>query len=180
MIVMQKGFATLEVILAILIVSVLMTCAVPNAAKIIDTVALDYESKRLYSDLRFAQALSRSATTSDIGMTNLFNKSGILMPQTASLKFSYPDKGVHSWQIVRGSEDNAPAVRKPHVLSYGVKIIFERKQEHLRMIKFNSTGEVQDISNNAANGHIILESRNGKRLKFIFDNVGRFRVEKYD
>ncbi|MBQ6132327.1 MAG: type II secretion system protein [Selenomonadaceae bacterium] len=39
---MQKGFATLEIILFTLIIAVLATATLPNAARIIDRVALDY------------------------------------------------------------------------------------------------------------------------------------------
>ena len=52
---MQKGIATLEVILAVLIIALLMKVAVPNATRLIDRAALDYETKRLYSELRFLQ-----------------------------------------------------------------------------------------------------------------------------
>ena len=64
---MQKGFATLEIIFAVIIVVALTTCALPNAVRMIDNVALDYEYKRLYSELRFLQAVSRSTSVSDAG-----------------------------------------------------------------------------------------------------------------
>lgn len=175
---MQKGFATLEVILVIFIISVLMTCAVPNAARIIDKVSLDYETKRLYSDLRFVQALNRSATVTDTGMTNVLNNNKIFPPPVASIVFENPIENSGGWQIVRGTEITDPAVREKHVLSYGVKIIIDQKNEHLRRIKFDTTGEPQDIYSRAANGHITLKSRRGKESKIVFDTVGRFRGEK--
>lgn len=165
---MQKGFATLEVILVILIISVLMTCAVPNAARIIDKVSLDYETKRLYSELRFVQAFNRSATITDIGMQRLLFDNKINPPQTASIVFENPIENSGSWQIVRGLEDNAPVVRKAHVLSYGVKI-----SSPSRNVSFNYEGKSSIISN-----HITLKSRRGKEQYIRFDSVGRFRVEK--
>lgn len=179
MIIMQKGFATLEVILVIFIISVLMTCAVPNAARIIDKISLDYETKRLYSDLRFVQALDRSATITDIGMQRLLFDNKINPPQTASIVFENPIENSGGWQIVRGTEITDPAIREPHYLSYGVKIVFEKGHEDLRRIKFDITGKPQNISGSVANGHIILTSRNKKYAsKIVFDTVGRFRGEK--
>ena len=165
---MQKGFATLEVILVILIISVLMTCAVPNAARIIDKVSLDYETKRLYSDLRFVQALNRSATVTDTGMTNVLNNNKIFPPPVASIVFDNPIENSGGWQIIRGLEDNAPAVREKHILSYGVKI-----SSPSRHINFSFEGESSIISN-----HLTLKSRRGKESKIIFDSVGRFHGEK--
>lgn len=165
---MQKGFATLEVILVIFIISVLMTCAVPNAASIIDKVSLDYETKRLYSDLRFVQALDRSTTVTDAGMTDVLNNNKIFPPPVASIVFDNPINNSSSWQIVRGLEDNAPAVREKHILSYGVKISSPSRDVH-----FSFEGEASITSNN-----ITLKSRRGKEQYIRFDSVGRFRVEK--
>ena len=167
---MQKGFATLEVILVIFIISVLMTCAVPNAARIIDKVSLDYETKRLYSDLRFIQAFNRSAIVSDIGMLGILDRNGINILPAASIVFDNPINNSSSWQIVRGLEDNAPVVRKAHVLSYGVKI-----SSPSRNISFNFDGKASIISN-----HITLKSRRGKESKIVFDSVGRFMAKNDD
>lgn len=167
---MQKGFATLEVILVIFIISVLMTCAVPNAARIIDKVSLDYETKRLYSDLRFVQALNRSGTVKNTGMNGI----GIDSSPPATIILNNPTdipKGwkADGWKITLGAESNAPTIRETHYLSYGVKLSSPNFQ-----INFDSDGKSNINSN-----HLLLTSRSNKySSKIIFDSVGRFHGEK--
>ena len=52
----QKGFATFEAILAVTIISVLAFIAVPKIDRVIDKIALDYEMKRLCSEIEFASS----------------------------------------------------------------------------------------------------------------------------
>ena len=58
---MHKGLATLEIIFAMLIIAILATCAVPNAARILDRATLDYETKKFYTDMRAVQSFDRVA-----------------------------------------------------------------------------------------------------------------------
>ena len=150
---MQKGFATLEIIFAVIIVVALTTCALPNAVRMIDNVALDYEYKRLYSELRFLQAVSRSTSVSDAGTGQNFAST-----VSPVMKIS-PDK--LSYQIKRGND----ALREVHKMHY-VKSFTAPKDE----ISFDDTGKANVTSNS-----IILTSRLGKSKKIVFDSVGRIR-----
>ena len=149
---MQKGIATLEVILAALIIALLMKIAVPNATRLIDRAALDYETKRLYSELRFLQAMNRSAKF-DLTGTGLSDVSG----EYVSIKFT--DK---SYQVVRGLGYTGSAVREVHYLSYGVKLSSPKN-----VINF----ETEKIVSN----RITLTSRLGKTKQISFDSVGRMQ-----
>ena len=57
----QRGFATLEIICVLIIISVLTTVAVPKMARMVDSAMLDYEMKIFLSDLDFAKALNKNA-----------------------------------------------------------------------------------------------------------------------
>ncbi len=157
---MQKGLATLEIILATMIIAILASSAVPNAARLIDSVSLDYETKRLYSELRFIQEMSRSTTISDIGTGG----TGIITDTGAEpTLIIYPDKNYY--QVFRAADENNP-IREPHYLSKGIKISSPKNK-----ISFNSDGKA-DINSN----HITLTSRFGKNKYLIFDSVGRIRA----
>ncbi len=153
---MQKGFATLEIIFAVIIVAVLTTCALPNAVRMIDNVALDYEYKRLYSELRFLQAVSRSTSVSDAGTGKNFAST-----VSPVMKIS-PDN--LSYQIKRGNDE----LREAHKMHYIANLDFTGKVYN--EISFDDTGKSNVTSNS-----IILTSRLGKSKKIVFDSVGRIR-----
>ena len=157
---MQKGLATLEIICAIIIIGVLVKVAVPNAAQILDTAALDYETKKLYSDLRFVQEMNRSSTIvlTGTGNTNLLGNNG---GEKITLFISSNE---NSWQIFREAGLNN-SIREPHNLSYGVKVY-----SPIQKINFDSDGKANINSN-----HITLTSRLGKKRYIIFNSVGRMR-----
>ena len=156
---MQKGIATLEIILAIMIIAILATVAVPNAVRLIDRVSLDYETKRLYSELRFIQEMSRSSTISAIGTGG----TGIIKgnDEKPTLKF-YSEKNYY--QVFKDADN---PLREPHYLSYGVKISSPKNE-----INFDSDGKA-----NINSDHLTLTSRLGKEKKIVFDSVGRIRGE---
>lgn len=151
---MQRGIATLEIILATFIIALLMSIAVPNAVKIVDRIALDYETKRLYSDLRFLQAISRSDTFDAVG-TGRTDFDFVEAPymQITPVKFST--------QILRG---NIP-LREAHYMQ-NIKNISSPKNR----ISFDSDGKA-----NINSDSIVLTSRLGKKSAIVFDSVGRIR-----
>ncbi len=153
---MQKGFATLEIIFAVIIIAALTTCAIPNAVRMIDNVALDYEYKRLYSELRFLQAVSRSTSVSDAGTGQNFAST-----VSPVMKIS-PDK--LSYQIKRSNDE----LREAHKMHYIANLDFTGKVYN--EISFDDTGKSNVTSNS-----IILTSRLGKSKKIVFDSVGRIR-----
>ena len=163
---MQKGFASLEVILAALIISLLATVAVPQAVRLVDKFALDYEYKRLYSELQFVRTLNRAATVSPEGMsmTDFLSSKGITVAKRVELKL---ESGANSYQILR---DDKP-IRETHYLSYGVT--FSNETDVPKKIWFNTAG-YSDIKNRT----IVLKSRFGSKTKIIFDGVGRIRGDK--
>lgn len=166
--IMQKGFATLEIIFAVFIIAVLMSCAIPNVVRIIDTVAFDYETKKFYSDLRFLQAVNRSGkfNTSGMGRSFIMNDSAIFMKI---------NKETNSYQILRG--DNTP-LREAHYMRNLKKMEFGGNISS--PIQFDATGRVTNQNNSNLDGTITLTSRLGKTSKIVFNSVGRIRGGRDD
>ena len=158
---MQKGIATLEVVLAALIIALLMKVAVPNATKLIDRAALDYETKRLYSELRFLQAVNRSAKFNATGTGGFY----VTNDEFLSIKFTGT-----SYQVVRGSGLSEATVREVHYLSYGVKLSW-KSGKTLYTISTEVSGNF-DIKNDT----LILTSRLDNKNGLVFDPVGRLRA----
>ncbi len=148
---MQRGFATLEIIFATMIIVVLVTCTLPNVEHAVDRVALDYETKRLYSELRFLQAINRSGT---------FNAKGTGRTDLGTPNAPLMEININSYQILRGTD----ALREAHYMQ-NIKSIATPTEN----ITFDDTGQ----SN--VNGSIILTSQFDKQSKIVFDTVGRIR-----
>ena len=159
---MQRGLATLEIIFAIIIIGVLVKVAVPNAAQILDTAALDYETKKLYSELRLVQEMNRSSTVVSKG-TGRTEQSGDYIILTIK-------RNENSYLVSRGTK----SLREPHQLAYGVTVKLESSNDAIITIYFKSNGHADINGDNK--GKIILTSRRGKKRKIIFDNVGRIRA----
>lgn len=160
---MQKGFASLEIILTVMIIALLATVAVPNAARILDKVALDYERKRLYSELQFLRTFDRSANVDATGlnMPNFFVGKKKTIRSVAIMNFDFY---ANSYQIFRGGKP----VREPHYLSYGVT--FSDETEVPKQIQFDAKGTA-----NVNSKTIVLKSPRGYTTKLRFDSVGRIR-----
>lgn len=166
---MQKGLATLEMIFAVGIVAILIAVIIPKTARVLDRAALDYEYKKLYSDLRFLQAISRSGTFDLTGTGN----EGLLSNELPYMKIM-PNR--RSWQIFRvnnnGGEETA---REEHVLGNNINF---SKPTGLLKITFDTMGfsEIKDENNKKVTSFsIILTSSYGDPNKIVFDSVGRFR-----
>ena len=153
---MQKGFATLEVIFAVLIIAVLATCAVPNAARMIDRVALNYETKRLYTEMRFLQSYDRMAfmKNSHFDAANSVNS---VNDESFRLLISQKKYIVE--------KNSSGKIFAEHYFSNGMTVDKGKK------IKFDDMGKVDPATSDT----LTFTSRRGKKLYFVFDTVGRFR-----
>ena len=152
----EKGFAMIEIILLTLIISVLTATAVPKISKMLEKVSLDYETKKMYSELRFVQSVNRSATFDEAFFQNKIPNSKPVMFQASSTFY----------QIFRG--DNNHLIRPRHNMSRNISLTFS--SDKMRMFWFEPYGKV------SANGSITIKSNVGER-KMIFDSVGRWRAE---
>ena len=148
---MQKGFATLEVVIAVFVISLLFSCAVPNAARIVDRVSLDYEIKRLYTDMRFLQSHER--------MTSMRDSHGFDESPKSQVRMIVTTKGYRV-------EKNADST-----FYYGNDFSNGVTADKGKIIRFDDMGRVDPATSDT----LTFTSRRGKKLYFIFDSVGRFR-----
>lgn len=157
---MQKGFSTLEVVIAVFVISVLLSCAVPNAARIVDRVSLDYEIKRLYTEMRFVQSFDRMSYMRD----SHFNT------HTANNPITFEIKETNYIIKTRVPEK----IYEQYFLPRDFKISYPKNMD-FKWITFDHMGEATKPDGENLNGHIVFTSRRGKKLYFVFDTVGRFR-----
>lgn len=147
---MQRGFATFEVILAALIVALLAGVTVPNVVRVVDKVALDYETKRLYTDLRAVQAFDRMTNMKDGHFGKNIADDSIRMTIT-----------VAGYVIEKNSNDT---IYTTHLFSNGVTA------DKSKTIRFDDMGKVTPADSDT----LRLTARYG-RSSIVFDSVGRFR-----
>ena len=152
----QRGFATLEVILATTIISLLAFVAVPKIDRVVEKVFLDYEMKRFCSEVNLTRSLNRSSSFD----SKLFFRT-ISRPKNEI--FLNIDKNT-SYQLYQ----NKKYIRDRHYLSAGIKINYSPSK--MSKIEFNSEGIYQSGS-----GTITLTSPRGEKAEIVFDSVGRWR-----
>lgn len=156
---MQKGVATLEIVMVIFIVAVLISCAVPNAVRVLDRVSLDYETKNLYTKLRFLQSHERMTYMPD----SHFEKArGNKFENFRNKLIIYPEKYV----ITKNSNDKI--VYDDRYFLDGVTV------SKSKIINFDDMGKISPATSDT----LILKSRLGKEFYFVFDSVGRFRSSR--
>lgn len=168
---MQRGFATIEIILVTLIIAVLVKVAVPKAAQLIDAVALDYENKRFYSESRYVQAMGRSTKLSitGVGNTNIVSATG-------TQPTLHIDTTKNYYRVFRNAGTDKP-LREPHYLSNGMTIKLESGTDATIQINFDSDGKaiIRNDSNTLNSATLTLTSRLGKKKYIVFNSVGRIR-----
>ena len=167
---MQKGFATLEIIFAVMIFALLAGAALPNAIRVLEISSLDYETKRLYSELRFAQALSRGSKVETAPMGGKFETDP---SPGATMTINYSTHP-NSWQVRLGQNDYDLLLREQHYLRYGEKFSFKG---NLRKISFDSAGHPKGENQKSVSGTLTLTTRSGRdKSSIVFDSVGRILV----
>ena len=145
----QRGFATLEIICVILIISVLTTVAVPQMLRLIDKARLDYEMKTLLNNLELAKSLNRVSHYDREIFVN-----GLPLTYETSV---YINEDSYEYQV------NGQRVGERYKLPQGF------------MLKRNSSlkNPLEFSKNN--NGTLTMISKFGYTRKIIFDTVGRWR-----
>lgn len=150
----QRGFATLEIILVIMIISLLAEVALPNMASMVDVAQVEYEMKSLLSTLDATKSLNKNSHFKP----EIFEYVPELnnARQQIYLRINY-DKG--TYQIV----SNLEGINEMHELPTGFAI--EKNAKLNNPIEFDKNND----------GHITITSRYGVKRYIIFDSVGRWR-----
>lgn len=147
----QRGLATLEIILVVMIIAVLTTIAVPKMARLVDKVQLDYEMKIFLSTLDFAKSLNKSAFYN----REIFQYAPL--SNTPSKVQVNINENLRRYEIKQDS-----AVLQSHDLPAGFSI------------KRNGSLGVMINVSEGNSGHIALTSKFGDKRYIYFDSVGRW------
>ena len=150
---MQKGFATLEIVFIVLIIAGLASVAVPNATRILDRVALDYETKKIYTDLRALQSFDRMTEMKDSHFNTAIK---------TQLKFNVER---NRYTIMKNETSQ---ILTEHYFSNGVTVTKNWE------FKFDDMGKITNKSGAAISDSMEIKSRYGSTYIRI-DSVGRFR-----
>jgi len=160
----QNGFATLEIILIIGIIAIFSTVAVPKMARILDKVALNYELKRLYSELNFARSIGKSSMIEG-GIFNTFYNTG-----NGQIEFWLYSRNYSSANMRNLYQMKRPAVTSSYYYRY--KLTNDIKLDgnnSVRKISFNNSGTF------ISQPGIELTSKYNYKAYIYLDTVGRIR-----
>ena len=150
----QGGFATIEIILVVMIISLLATVALPNMARMVDVAQVDYEMKILLSTLDFTKSLNKNSHYKPEIFKNVpsFSESG------HELQIDI-DENLNRYTIMQNGENFS----EPHNLPNGFSIICEKGMPK------------QIFPNTKYSGHIRINSGQDINRYVISDSAGRWR-----
>ena len=148
----QRGFATLEIICVILIISVLTTIAVPQMVRLLDKARLDYEMKTFLNNLELARSLERGTNYSP----EIFKDSPFLADKQSEEINLYINE--NSYEILKNGKRIGDLKELPNGFSL-------RRNDSLK-------NPLEFSHNN--NGTLTILSKFDER-RIIFDSVGRWR-----
>ena len=160
----QGGLAALEVVIVAAIAAIFATVAVPNAARILGKVQLDYEMKRLYSTLNLARSLGKSSAYNPaIFNGKLVDGYSSRIEMTIRKDNDTVAKNSYEIQIVGKSEKYYQ-----HDLRGGVKLSFSGGSPFT--VNFDDANKYSSANSKT----FTLTSKFGEAY-IISDSVGRFR-----
>lgn len=144
----QRGLATFEIILVVMIIAVLATVAVPKMARLVDKVQLDYEMKIFLSTLDFAKSLNKNAFYNG----EIFQYTDLDKVSTVQINII---ENLRRYEVKQDSE-----VLKYHDLPKNFSIAD------------NLNGIIYFTKSNS--GHVTLTSKLGDKRYIYIDSVGRW------
>ena len=147
----QKGFATLEAILVVSIISLLVFVGVPKMSKILDTLWLNYEVERFCSAVDFGRNLNRSSAY-DAGIFDSYFDGG----DGLTLDIYYDLNG---YELHQGEK----IVGQPYRLKNGITL------------KWHEGALEKIIFSGGQSGTVRFASQFGKVVEVNIDSVGRVR-----
>ena len=153
----QNGFATLEIIIVMLIISALAGVIVPKITRIVDIANLDYEVKKFRSEFLFARSLSRSEKFNATIFSSVDSGEAITLHVRNK-----------SYEINRGTN----SVRGNNLLPNGFSITYQKGLDTLIFAQ----GKILD----GKSGTYIFTSPLKNQRNLVLDSVGRLRIDEND
>ena len=148
----QKGFATLEIIFIMLIISILAGSVIPKISRSLDTVQLDYETKKFIGEFYLAKSLNRTANYSANKFFNLDLDPAHPVQIDVHEKFYYLKR-------------NTSEIGDRNYLAKGMKF------SDSKVFQFNDEEDYY----RGSSVNMIFKSRLGRNSELVVDSVGRIR-----
>ena len=152
----QRGFATLEIIFIMLIISILAGSVIPKISRSLDTVQLDYETKKFIGEFYLAKSLNHTANYSANKFFSLHLDSAYPVIIDVHEKFYYFKR--HTSEI--GDRN---------YLVNGMSIKFSDTDS--KIFQFNDEEDYY----RGSSVNMIFKSRLGRNSELVIDSVGRIR-----
>ena len=143
----------MELVLVMLIIGLLAGATVPNAVNVLDRLSLDYETKRLYTNLRALQAFDRMTNMQDSRFNRTIDESVKLIVR--------PER----YTLEKNSDGEIYA---EHRFQGGVTA------GKVKSVRFDEMGKVTPATSDT----LYITSRLGKTTSIVFDTVGRFKLAR--
>ena len=153
----QMGIATLEIILVTAIIGILATVVVPKMSYIVGQVALNYELKRLYSELNFARSIGKISDYRPSVMANKVNDS-------REPVFLRINRSANKYELRRSQSGAVDLILNQHKLQNGITFANKNSEN----IKFDNPSRFS-----SGISKITLQSKFGEK-SITFDSVGRW------
>ena len=159
----EHGYALIEVIFLVTVISILSSIVVPKIGNSLKIVQSDYLMKTIYSELRFIQA---SIRVTSYGTDKIFDT----------------NKTVHNFFVISDSQkiavENQNIVNSKQRVMRSYKIPLNFCFENNFFMRVTEKGIFKNTysSSSSVSNHIII-TNNSERCKpfIIFDSVGRLR-----
>lgn len=150
----QKGFATIEIIFVMLIISILAGIVIPKFSRSLDILALDYETKKFVNTFYFAKSINRTA---NFATNKFFNLNLASYPVQMNVYEKYYYLKRHN-DLLRDKNYLSPGIS---IESYSKNFIlqFSDEEDYYR----------------GSSENVTIKSQSGRKSELVIDSVGRIR-----
>lgn len=152
----QKGFATIEIIFVMVIISILAGSYIPKISRSLDIAQLDYETKKFIGEFYLAKSFNRTANYS----SNKFF--GLNLAPAHSVQLNVNEK---FYEFKR----NTSKIGERYYLADGMTVKISGASSKV----FQFSDEEDYYKGSSEN--LIIKSRLGKNSELVIDSVGRIR-----
>ena len=154
----EKGYALIEVLFLVTVISILSAIALPKVENAFKTVYADYLMKTLYSEIRFLQSSVRISYYND---EDAFSEKKIIRPFRINIK--------NEKYYVETFKDK----KELRVYYMRPNFSFERSHYHIML----SPEGILNTGIGPSNSLILTFDSKECNPKIVFDSVGRIRFE---
>ena len=161
----QRGFSLIEIVLAVALLVVISSAAVPLLLRFYQQAAVEYETEHLLADIRKAQSMSRTSAPA-LGMDH----SGSDDRQGASLLI---DRESYLVRVGNGQTD----IKTRHYYLPSVRVAKEGQTSADGFIFFKDNGGLRD-SGSMMTLVVFCEGHMGEGRRIMISRAGGIRIDR--